>query len=193
MHLREALDLCSDLHSDDWVEIPGSRPATGMLATFFDPGTAEPRTRALTGHSIGVYEPDARLAIVWPVPEDDDDVVRPGRSRDLPEFLEADSRQWKSARREWGVVVVCGSPVWQEPIWYADWGSGIGGYVPEIRPILSESPEEKPAGWEATEWAIHFVGLINRLAGSYQWHEFDPTPRLVAEPQPQHPIDLARE
>lgn len=67
MRLRDVLDLCTDLHSDDWVEIPGDqscRPATAMLAGVFDPGSAEPQMRSLDGHSFAVYEPDARLSII---------------------------------------------------------------------------------------------------------------------------------
>jgi hypothetical protein len=50
MRLRDALDLCADAHSDDWVEIPAGsfgRPATTMVAGLFDPGMTEAQTRPL--------------------------------------------------------------------------------------------------------------------------------------------------
>jgi hypothetical protein len=37
-----------------------------MVAAMFEPGSEEPATRALAGHSIAVYEPDPRLTMVWP-------------------------------------------------------------------------------------------------------------------------------
>lgn len=126
MRLREALDRCTAEHVDDWVEIPGSRPATLMVAAMFDPGAEDARTRALFGHSIAVYEPDPHLTMVWPVPEDDDDRIG-RRDQRLPEFAQKDSREWKSARPSWVVILFNGSPVWQDLLWYLDWGSGIGG------------------------------------------------------------------
>src|SRR4051794_10435813 len=97
MNLRELLDLCSGTHSDAWVRMPGAqggRPATAFAAGIFDPGFEDARTRPLAGHTIAVYEPDARISMVWPVVEDDDE----DRGRFIPEWLEADGHQWKNAR-----------------------------------------------------------------------------------------------
>lgn len=125
MDLRAALDIASDLHSDDWVKVPGGtfgRPATAILAAMFDPGVADdPRTRALTGHSLIVYAPDPRLSIVWPVPEDDDYLGAP-RDAVMPDWAEEDDHNWKHARGGWAVIFLGGAPVWQEFLWYLDWG-----------------------------------------------------------------------
>src|SRR3954462_12487551 len=137
MKLHDALDLCSDAHSDDWIRIPGGqhgRPATSMLAGIFDPGVVdEPATRPLAGHSLAVYEPDARLSLTWSVPEDDDYLNREESS--LPARAATDSPQWKNARRSWAVVLLGGAPIWQDVLWFLDWGSGIGGYVADFQPI----------------------------------------------------------
>jgi hypothetical protein len=197
MRLREALDRCTGEHMDDWVEIPGQRPATAMVVALFEPGGEEPGTRALAGHSIGAYEPDPRLTMVWPVPEDDDLMTRDGRRREkeLPDFAEEDSGEFKSGRASWVVILFNGTPVWQELLWYLDWGSGIGGYVANIRPEFGrgeDDPRPTRVGWKASKWSIGLADLVNYLADSYQWWDFDPTNRLVPAPSPKHPIDAAR-
>jgi len=91
MRLRDALDLCTNAHEECWVKVPGKRPATAMVAGLFDPGGPEPATRPLEGHTIAVYEPFARLSIVWPVP-DEEEGERPVRyERSLPEWAEWDN------------------------------------------------------------------------------------------------------
>jgi hypothetical protein len=191
MRLRDAQDLCSDGHQDDWVQLPGSRPATTMLAGIFDPGASQPETRPLMGDSVAVYEPDARLSIVWPVPEDSD-----ARRRDLPEWAEQDDHDWTTTGREWAVILVCGAPIWQTPIWYLNWGSGIGGYVPNFEPVYGD---DEPSGeptlerWEVSAWAVGLARLLNVVAWTpHDWFGFDPTQRIVSHPSPVHPIDAAR-
>lgn len=192
MQLREALDLCTDGHVDDWVRLPGSRPATSMVAGLFDPGMKEPDLRPLVGHSIGVYEPDPRLSLVWPVPEDDEHDRR--RGDELPEWLEQAPHDWKSARSGWAVVLLSGTPIWQSFIWYLDWGSGVGGYVPHFEPVFAEdstSPEIER--WETSAWATGLAGLINWLASNDEFHRVNPTSSLVPNPSSLHPIDAARQ
>lgn len=98
MSLRDLLDLCQNKHSDDWVLVPGNRPATTMLAGLFDPGMKdEAKTRPLAGHSIAVYEPDPQLSMVWPIPEEPE-AERPDRlERFIPEWAEKDGHGWKNA------------------------------------------------------------------------------------------------
>ena len=195
MRLRDALDLCSDRRVDDWVEIPGERPATAMVAGMFDPGVADDaRTRPLAGHSFAVYEPDARLSLVWPVPEDDDH-LRPRGDSWIPEWAESDKHQWKSARSGWAVVLLGGAPIWQDRLWYLDWGSGIGGYVPDFDPVYTDI--EGPNGpqleaWQSLSWAVELARLINFFSASSDWFSFDPTLRIVPSPLSQHPVDAAR-
>jgi len=83
----------------------------------------EPATRPLAGHTIAVYEPDARLSMVWPVPEDDDWLDR-SRDDGIPEWAETDGHEWKHVRTGHVVVLLGGAPIWQERVWYLDWGSG---------------------------------------------------------------------
>src|SRR4051794_36858358 len=134
MKLREALDLCSGGSAHDWVEVPGpwGRPATAMLAGMFDPGGADSVPRPLMGHSLAVYESDARLSLVWPVPEDDEPKDLRGDAQ--PEWAQDDPHTWKVVRPGWGVVLLNGAPIWQTPMYYLDWGSGIGGYVARFSP-----------------------------------------------------------
>lgn len=137
MILRELLDLCQDTHSSDWADI-GGRPATTMVAGVFDPGMKDAATRTLEGHSMVVYEPNPCLALTWPVPEDPE-AERPDRlERHQPEWAEQDSKDWKSARGGYAVVIYCGAPIWQTYLYYLDWGSGVGGYVPSFNPVFAE-------------------------------------------------------
>jgi hypothetical protein len=194
MSLRELLDLCQDTHSDDWVLMPGNRPATAMLAGVFDPGIKdEARTRTLMGHSIAVYEPDPKLSMVWPMPEEPE-AERPERfERGLPDW--ADSEKFKGARLNYAVILLGGAPVWQEAVWYLDWGSAVGGYVPYIEPKFSDEYEghERPqTGWQVSLWAVKLARLMNTFEGTHLWHPHDPTMRLVPEPDKLHPIDARR-
>lgn len=201
MNLREALDLCTDVHVDDWVDMPGGeggRPATAMVAGMFDPGFEDARTRPLAGHSIAVYEPDARLALVWPLPDDDRYLEHPG-DRYVPEWAENDAHTWKNARVGWAVVVLAGAPIWQAPVQYLDWGSGIGGYVADFRPILGDYDKElgagarKIEGWEVSAWEVGLANLINSFSHTAaDFARIDPTSRLVTSPYTLHPIDARR-
>lgn len=193
MRLRDAIDLCTDTHSDDWVRIPGERPATAMVAGLFDPGAAEPELRPLVGHTIAVYEPDARLSLVWPVPDAEE--PDPGVRRSLPEWAEQDDDQWKNARDAWAVVLLNGSPIWQARVWYLDWGSGIGGYVADFRPRFgdSEATASSIEGWEASAWAIGLARLLNGFSGASDFDSRDPTARIVPSPLQIHPIDAQRD
>jgi hypothetical protein len=164
-----------------------------MVAGLFDPGAAEAATRPLAGHSIAVYEPDARLSLVWPVP-DEDEAERPGYERSIPEWAEQDSNEWKRAEDGWVVILLNGSPIWQARVWYLDWGSGIGGYVPDFEPIDGErelggdAPLER---WDVTTWAVGLARLLNGFGSTNEWDNLDPTPRIVLEYSTVHPIDAA--
>lgn len=193
MSLRDLLDLCQEKHSDDWVLMPGSRPATAMLAGVFDAGTRdEARTRPLDGHSIAVYEPDPQLSMVWPVP-DEPEAERSNRlERFIPEWAEQDGHGWKNAWQSYAVVLLGGAPVWQEPVWYLDWGSGVGGYVPNFEGVFGDEyvDDERPVvEWTTSEWAVGLARLINSFDGRHEWQAHDPTARLVPEPERLHPID----
>lgn len=198
MRLRDALDLCSDDHAHAWVKLPGGqhgRPATTMLAGVFDPGASEPAMRPLNGHSIAVYEPDARLSLVWPVGDEPEaDRVR-NWEQWKPEWLDADGHEWKSARQGWVVVLLGGAPVWQESLLYLDWGSAVGGYVPDFQPVFSEdraggTPDLD--GWTTSRWEVGLAGLINSFLHPTDFASFDPTYRLVPVPDEIHPIDAQR-
>jgi hypothetical protein len=195
MRLRDALDLCSDRHADDWVEIPGSRPATAMVAGLFDAGMKEAGMRPLAGHSLAVFEPDARLSMVWPVP-DEPEAEQRDVERFIPEWAERDTHEWKSARAGWAVVLLSGSPIWQTLVWYLDWGSGVGGYVSDFQPVFADrelggTPDLE--GWMTTVWAVGLARLINGFSATGNWYTFDPTPRLVPHPSSLHPIEAERE
>jgi hypothetical protein len=198
MQLREALDLCTDSHANDWLRMPGAqngRPATAMLAGLFDPGMKQAQMRHLAGHSIAIYEPDARLSIVWPVPEDDDEVEGRDRQDRLPAWLEQDDHDWSSARPGWAVILLGGAPIWQTLIWYLNWGSGIGGYVTDFEPVNgSYDAASRPSMgvWATSKWAVDLAGLINSLGAPKEFSGFDPTSRLVLEPSRLHPVDAAR-
>jgi hypothetical protein len=164
-----------------------------MLAGIFDPGMANARTRPLAGHSIAVYEPDPQVSMVWPVP-DEVEVERPRRTeRILPEWAEQDGHGWKSASLSYVVVLLSGTPVWQEPVWYLDWGASIGGYVPNIEAVFGDDHvdgENPVVGWSASSWAVSLARLINNSFGhGHDWPTLDPTLRLVSEPDPLHPVD----
>ncbi len=189
MRLRDALDLCTDTHSDDWARIPGGRPATTFLAGMFDPGAAEPRLTPLTGHTIAVYEPDPRLSLLWPVPDDDE---RDRRERNTPEWLTDDSHDWNSARDGWVVILLNGAPVWQELVWYLDWGSGVGGYVANFQARFGQGEGvsgPSTQGWEVSAWEVGLARLLNVFSGSGDFGGFDPTPRVVPSPLLVHPVD----
>lgn len=195
MSLREMLDLCQDSHSDEWVLIPGGRPATAMLAGVFDPGMKDHAlTRPLAGHSIAVYEPDPALSMVWPVPEEPEAEELEPFNRPLPEWAEQDGHDWKHPRLNYAVVLLGGAPVWQEPVWYLDWGAGIGGYVPYIEAVLSDGSEdgERPVtGWSVSAWAVGLARLINSFSAPREWYTHDPTDRVVPQPDRLHPLDAA--
>lgn len=194
MQLKELLDLCQDRHSDDWVRVPGKRPATAMLAGVFDPGMEEPRTRTMEGHSIAVYEPDARLSIVWTVP-DEPEAERPNRhDRFIPEWAEQDNHEWKNASPGYAVILLSGSPVWQELVWYLDWGSGVGGFVSDIQAVFGDLEDGVPSieRWETTKWAAGLARLLNSFEATGDWYSFDPTPRVVPELTSLHPVDACR-
>ncbi len=194
--LRDALDKCTGASFDDWVTMPSAgwgRPAITMLAGIFDPGGDEPETRPLVGHSLAVYEPDPRLSLVWPVPEDDSFLDRSRRFE--PEWLTQDTHDWGRAERNWAIVLLSGAPIWQEPVWYLDWGSGNGGYVADFRPDFEKSdPAEVPLikEWTASRWSIGLASLLNGFAATGDWFRFDPTSSLVPSPSPVHPVDGAR-
>ena len=98
-----------------------------------------------------------------------------------------------------GFVVIhfCGAPVWQQKIVYLDWGSGVGGYVPEIEAAIQDGVERgypQSADWVTSKWAISLVWLLHSLTGTSQ--EFlskDPVARLVPHPTTTHPIDQQRQ
>jgi len=190
MNLRQALDFCSVAHRDDWVRLPGERPATAIIAGLFDAGAAEPRTSILTGHTIAVYEPDPRLSLVWPVPDDD---PRDERDRATPEWLENEEHDWKHSRDGWAVVLLDGAPIWQELISYLDWGSGVGGHVAYFEPRFADSGTRSSIeGWNASKWSIDLARLINTFSASGDFGNFDPTQRVVPNPSDIHPVDAER-
>ncbi|MET0557512.1 MAG: hypothetical protein ABW065_02405 [Solirubrobacterales bacterium] len=194
MRLRDALDLCTDAHQDDWVQVPGNRPATSMLAGLFDPGMSESRLSSLTGHSTAIYEPNPRLSMVWPVPEDDEDGTSLRGDR-LPEWVEHAPHDWKIARGGFVVVLIGGAPVWQVRTWYLDWGSGTGGYVSDFQAVFSEdraSGTPSIERWETTAWAAGLARLINTFSATGNFHTLDPTPSLAPQLSPTHPIDAER-
>jgi hypothetical protein len=181
VHLRSALDLCTEAHQGDWLSLPGELPATAMLAGIVDVGGAEPKPAVLSGHTVAVYEPDARLSLVWPIPDRDE----PGSGRrSLPDWAEHDEHEWKHALDGWVIVLLNGSPIWQARVWYLDWGAGIGGYVAALQPR-----EGADSQWTASAWAVGLARLLNGLSGSADFHRFDPTGRLVPDPSPVHPLD----
>ena len=67
--------------------------------------------RTMVGHSIAVYEPDPKLSMVWPVPEEPE-AERPDRfERGWPDWAEQDSEEFKSARLAHTVILLGGAPV----------------------------------------------------------------------------------
>jgi hypothetical protein len=166
-----------------------------MLAGHFDPGPEDMRVRSLVGHTIAVYEPDASLSLVWPVPEDDEVRARGRHSDDFPQWA-ADDLAWDSAHLGYVVVLLSGSPIWQEPLWLLDWGSGTAGYVAAFEPIHSQDrvAGEAPRleGWEASAWSVGVARLLNELSITGDFHEVDPTDRIVPERSTLHPIEASR-
>ncbi|HEY8501381.1 MAG TPA: hypothetical protein VIL21_01740 [Solirubrobacterales bacterium] len=165
-----------------------------MVAGLFDPGMSEPRLSPLTGHSIAVYEPEPELSMIWPVPEDDEDNATL-RGDELPEWVEQAPHEWKSARGSYVVMLLSGAPIWQTRVWYLDWGSGVGGYVAHFQVVFAEdrtSGTPSIERWETTKWAAGLARLINSFSVPSDFHTFDPTPSLVPEPAPMHPIDAQR-
>jgi hypothetical protein len=125
-----------------------------------------------------------------PVP-DEAEAEQPNRyERGLPDWAEQDSEEFKSARVAYTVILLGGALVWQEAMWYLDWGSGIGGYVPYIEPKFSgeyEGHERPQTGWQVSLWAVKLARLMNSFEGTHHWHPHDPTIRLVPEPDKMHP------
>jgi hypothetical protein len=108
MNLRELLDAAQSNKADDWVQIPGNRPATAMVAGVFDAGFKEAQTRPLAGHSIAIYEPNPALSMVWPVPEDDEEADR----RRQPFHPEWDQEErFKHVRCGYVVLMLGGAPI----------------------------------------------------------------------------------
>jgi hypothetical protein len=193
MNLRELLDAAQLNRTDDWVLIPGNRPATAMVAGVFDAGFKEAQTRPLAGHSIAIYEPNPALSMVWPVPEDDEEADR-RRQRLHPEWDQRE--EFKHIRPGYAVLMLGGAPIWQTLVWYLDWGSGIGGYVADFSAIFDRDAEERPApiiGWEASSWDIGLAGLINSFAhAAHEWFAHDPTDQVVTKRSEAHPLAVAR-
>jgi hypothetical protein len=199
MNLRQLLDICQVGHADDWVLIPGNRPATAMMAGVFDPGFEDARTRPLAGHSIAVYEPNPAVSMVWPIPEDDAETERrSGHAEGFRFEWDEERKRFKNVRAGYVVIALGGAPVWQTLIWYLDWGSGIGGYIANFSPIFDENltPEHPEAvtGWEASAWEIRLAGLVNSFSHTARdWAVQDPTDKVVTRRLEAHPLDLARE
>ena len=198
MRLRDALDVCTDNHAHEWVEIPSGqsgRPATTMVAGIFDPGASEPEMRPLMADSLAVYEPDARLSLVWSMPEDTRDLERP-LERSLPDWAKGENIEtFKHAMPGWTVVLLSGAPIWQVLMWYLDWGSGIGGYVPNFHARYGNDEDGAPTrvGWDVSAWEIAITRLVNSFSHTdLDWMAVDPTPSIVPSPSRVHPIDSAR-
>lgn len=192
------LDLCQNKHADDWVLVPGNRPATTMLAGVFDPGMKdEAKTRPLAGHSIAVYEPDPQLSMVWPIPEEPE-AERPDRlERFIPEWAEKDGHGWKNANMSYVVILLGGAPVWQAPVWYLDWGSGIGATSHMSKRCsattsLTENGRSRLGRIPVGVGAVGMARLINAFGAPREWYAHDPTSRLVPKPGQLHPVDARR-
>lgn len=193
MNLGELLDAAQLNHTDDWVLIPGNRPATAMLAGVFDAGFKEAKTRPLAGHSIAIYEPNPAFSMVWPVPEDDEEAER-RREPFQPEWDR--NEEFKHVQPGYAVLMLGGAPIWQTLVWYLDWGSGIGGYVAHFSAIFDRDADLRPApivGWEASSWDIGLAGLINSFAHtSHEWFAHDPTDSVITTRSDAHPLAVAR-
>jgi hypothetical protein len=90
------------------------------------------------------------------------------------------------------VILLGGAPVWQAPVWYLDWGSGIGGYVPYIEAVFGDDlvdGERPEVGWDVSQWAVGMARLINAFGAPREWYAHDPTSRLVPKPGQLHPVD----
>lgn len=131
--------------------------------------------------------------------DEDESDRRQRYERFVPEWAEQDSYEWKNARDGWAVILLGGSPIWQTLLWYLDWGSGIGGYVPNFKPVFGDDDEELGGGakkidrWETTRWEIGLAGLINELSNAgREFASFDLTSRVAPEPLDVHPIDAER-
>lgn len=195
MRLREALDFCSPERAGQWVTMPGERPATSMLAGVFDPEGEGGSTQPLSGHTIAVFEPDPRLLIFWPVPEDSDRGSRWLKGDEMPEWARVGSGRWKAANPGVAVVVLSGAPIWQQRVWYLDRGSGVGGYVPEFEPVFGErEPDAEPSqrGWRTSSWAAGLAALINSFEPTGEFAKLDPTDRIALELEETHPVDAER-
>lgn len=156
MSLREMLDLCQDTHSDEWVLIPGGRPATAMLAGVFDPGMKDHAlTRPLAGHSIAVYEPDPALSMVWPVPEEPEAEELEPFNRPLPEWAEQDGHDWKHPRLNYAVVLLSGAPVWAG----AGLVSRLGRGHRRIRPVHRGGARRRLRGRRAPCHRVERLGV----------------------------------
>ena len=129
MRLREALDFCSVNHADEWVWLAGERPATAMAVGLVDSGDSEqPRTTILAPHSLAVYEPDARLSLTWPIPDEES----PG-DRSEPEWLTDDGHEWNPTRSEWAVGLARLINVFSSSVEFAS-------FDPTSRVVSSPSP-----------------------------------------------------
>lgn len=170
--------------------MPGGQPATAMLAVLFDAGARSPELRSVTGDRIAVYEPDARLSIVWTV----DDECRGDRPQsDPPERV---GEQFKHARDGWAVILFSGSPIWQVPIWV----SRLGAWDWRVRARLQartaatttrqvgrRSRGGTPQGGSSASRVSSMTSLTRRARATH-----DPTLRLVPEPSRLHPVDTER-
>lgn len=192
MSLRELLDLCQVNYFEDWVQMLGGRPATAMVAGVFDPGMKEAAMRQLEGHSIAIYEPDPRLSMVWPVPEEHPAEERKPFETPLPEWL---PETWKTARLVYVVILMSGAPIWQVPVYSLNWGAGIGGFVPSFDAVFGEHGDDGPSveGWTTTSWEISLTRLINSFRSNAGWPSHDPTDSIVPEPDLTHPVDVGRD
>lgn len=164
-----------------------------MLAAVFDPGMEEPRARTMEGHSIAIYEPDPRVSMVWTI-ADEPEAERPDRfERSTPEWLEQSSKEWKSVRSNYVVFLLSGAPVWQECIWYLDWGSGVGGFVPDFQPVFGSLEDGVPSieRWETTRWHVGMTRLLSSFEATKDWFSLEPTEEIVPEPSTAHPVDPA--
>lgn len=171
MRLRDALDLCTDRHSDDWVEVPGERPATAMLAGCSirveertgDPTTGGTHDRGLRAGRAAIdgLAGSGGRRLARPVSRR----RNPGMGRDGRARVEACANRACScaARR---------SPDLAGASLVSRLGLGYGGYVADFQPVFSDQktgPYPEIERWEASAWAVGLAGLMSVFSASGEW------------------------
>lgn len=172
MELKAVLDLCQGTHIGEWRKLPGGGPVHRLITGLVDLASSDepPALAALQHYHRAVYASDVSVGLAWGM-DDEDWRERRSRGEEQHEWLPKSPGEIKSARTHYAHVLYNGAVVWEVPYVYADWGSGIGGCLPQPRPRFDgDATAPQIVAWEASTWDNGFAALLTDLQGESDFH-----------------------